>query len=131
MFCPQCRVEYREGFSECADCHVPLLPEPPPEPQLEPDPRLEPDSSLAPESEMALVAVFETQNPIVLALAKGILEDAGVPFVVRGERVLGIPGGGFGFGASSALPSRIEVQRGDQDRATELLSHFEEEHEIP
>ena len=31
MFCPQCRVEYREGFVECSDCHIPLvdrLPEP-------------------------------------------------------------------------------------------------------
>jgi ankyrin repeat protein len=25
MFCPQCRVEYREGFTECSDCRVPLV----------------------------------------------------------------------------------------------------------
>src|SRR4051812_5543669 len=25
MFCPQCRVEYRPGFTRCSDCHVPLV----------------------------------------------------------------------------------------------------------
>ena len=27
MFCPICRSEYREGFSKCSDCGVPLVPE--------------------------------------------------------------------------------------------------------
>jgi hypothetical protein len=27
MICPQCRAEYRQGFTICADCDVPLLPE--------------------------------------------------------------------------------------------------------
>jgi hypothetical protein len=26
MICPQCRAEYREGFTVCADCDVPLVP---------------------------------------------------------------------------------------------------------
>ena len=25
MYCPECRCEYRDGFAECSDCHVPLL----------------------------------------------------------------------------------------------------------
>ena len=25
MFCPLCQSEYREGFSECAECHVQLV----------------------------------------------------------------------------------------------------------
>ncbi len=25
MFCPQCKAEYREGITECADCQVPLV----------------------------------------------------------------------------------------------------------
>jgi len=25
MFCPYCRTKYREGFTECADCRVPLF----------------------------------------------------------------------------------------------------------
>ncbi len=27
MICPQCRAEYRQGFSVCADCDVPLVPQ--------------------------------------------------------------------------------------------------------
>jgi len=25
MYCPKCKAEYRDGFIECADCHVPLV----------------------------------------------------------------------------------------------------------
>jgi hypothetical protein len=45
MFCPSCQAEYREGFTECADCRVPLLHEP-----------------LAPPPGAELVAVFERRN---------------------------------------------------------------------
>jgi hypothetical protein len=26
MFCPLCRSEFRDGFTECSDCHVALVP---------------------------------------------------------------------------------------------------------
>ena len=29
MFCPNCAAEYREGFTICADCKIPLVTEPP------------------------------------------------------------------------------------------------------
>lgn len=35
MFCPRCRAEYREGFTECADCKVSLVLECPPAPKPE------------------------------------------------------------------------------------------------
>ena len=25
MFCPLCQAEFRPGFTECSDCHVPLV----------------------------------------------------------------------------------------------------------
>jgi hypothetical protein len=34
MFCPKCRAEYREGFTSCSDCHIPLVPELGPAPVL-------------------------------------------------------------------------------------------------
>lgn len=37
MWCPQCRNEYREGITECADCHVSLVDELPPEEIKNPD----------------------------------------------------------------------------------------------
>jgi len=27
MICPQCKAEYRDGFTKCVDCEVPLVPE--------------------------------------------------------------------------------------------------------
>src|SRR5437879_5496681 len=30
MFCPQCKAEYRPGFTRCSDCDVELVCEPPP-----------------------------------------------------------------------------------------------------
>ena len=34
MFCPVCRAEYREGFSECTDCDVGLVEELGPVPKM-------------------------------------------------------------------------------------------------
>lgn len=74
MYCPQCRVEYRDGFTDCSDCQVPLLAgTPPPEPPDGFDPSLD------------LVVVLQTNDIIQLAMTKGLLEDAGIPFFVLGQ----------------------------------------------
>jgi hypothetical protein len=74
VYCPECRVEYRDGFTECSDCHVPLLagalPAEPPDPF---DPALE------------LIVVMETNNGLQLAMATGLLDDAKLPFFVLGQ----------------------------------------------
>ena len=69
MYCPECRVEYREGFTECSDCRVPLLAG---------TPLPQPEAPFAPDLE--LVVVLETNDAFMLALAKGALEEAGIPF---------------------------------------------------
>jgi len=74
MYCPECRVEYRDGFTECSDRHIPLLAgTPSPEPADLSDPAL------------GLVVVLQTNDGIQLSLAKGLLEDAGIPFFVLGQ----------------------------------------------
>ena len=74
MYCPQCRTEYLESFIECSDCHVPLLRGTPPRaPHNDLDPSLD------------LVEVLETKDAIQLAMAKGLLEDAGIPFYLLGQ----------------------------------------------
>jgi hypothetical protein len=74
MYCPQCRTEYREGFIECSDCHVPLL---------RGTPMRAPHKDLDPS--LDLVEVLETRDAIQLAMAKGLLEDAGIPFYLLGQ----------------------------------------------
>jgi hypothetical protein len=74
MYCPQCRVEYREGFTECSDCHMALLAGAPPAEAPDPfDPSLE------------LVVVLESNDPMQLAMATGLLEEAEIPFFVLGQ----------------------------------------------
>jgi hypothetical protein len=69
VYCPECLIEYREGFTECADCHVPLLAGTPPAGPGSPfDPGLN------------LVVVLETNDAFTLAMAKGALEEAGIPY---------------------------------------------------
>ena len=74
MYCPECRIEYLEGSTECADCHVPLLagtPPPPPETAFDPD--------------LNVVVVLETNDAFTLALAKGVLQEADIPYFVLNE----------------------------------------------
>lgn len=106
MYCPQCFVEYRDGFTECSDCHVPLLAGAPPPEAPDPfDPALD------------LVVVLETNDGIQLAMAKGLLEDSGIPF--------------FGLGQIATLVQdvdpflhkwvRLQVPRDRETEARELL----------
>jgi hypothetical protein len=74
MYCPECEVEYRPGFTECADCHVSLVDALPPPAEV-PSPDLE------------LVLVLEGNNAIAEAVAKMALEQAGIPFYVQGEEI--------------------------------------------
>jgi hypothetical protein len=73
VYCPQCKLEYREGFTECSDCHVPLVTGTPPDPHSEFDPDLD------------VVDLLETQDSIQLAMVKGLLEDSGIPFYLDGQ----------------------------------------------
>ncbi|MBZ5626630.1 MAG: DUF2007 domain-containing protein [Acidobacteriia bacterium] len=74
MYCPECGVGYRAGFTECSDCHVGLVEELP-APAEVPSPDLE------------LVRVLEGNNQIAAAVAKMLLEEAGIPFYMEGEEV--------------------------------------------
>ena len=93
MYCPQCRAEFREGFTECSDCHVPLRAgPPPPEPPSRFDPSLDP------------VIVLVTNDQIHLAMAKGLLEEAGIPFLALGEIAMLVTG------ADPLLHNWVEIQ---------------------
>jgi hypothetical protein len=81
MYCPECRAEFREGFTACSDCHVPLVAALKPEPSddTERDPGV-------PSPDVEMVTVFASGDPMVLALAKGSLEDANIPFFFDGGK---------------------------------------------
>jgi hypothetical protein len=109
MYCPQCRVEYRDGSTECSDCHVPLLPGAcPPATQSAFDPAME------------LVVVLETHDAIQLAMAKGLLEDAGIPLFVLGQ-IATLYQGVDGFLRKRA---RLQVPSDREAEARELLEQL-------
>lgn len=108
MYCPQCGVEYREGFTECSDCHVPLEAGSPPDPNAEFDPKLD------------VVVVLETNDRIQAALAKGVLEEAGIPFFVLGQ-ITTLVNDVDGFVRKWV---RFQVPRDRESEARELLEQM-------
>jgi hypothetical protein len=116
LYCPQCQVEYREGFTECAECHVPLLPGAPPE---------EPASAFDPT--LGLVVVLETNDRVQLAMAKGLLEEAGIPFFVLGQ-IATLVQDVDGF-LNKWL--RVQVPRDREAEARELLAEIEAQDSLP
>lgn len=113
MFCPECRAEYREGFTECADCKVPLVPELPPEPEPE---------------YVEFATVLETGNPAIIAMAKSVLEAAGIECFAKGEGLQELfAAGGLGAHFNPVTgPVEIQVRLEDEEEARKLLDDLEE-----
>ena len=73
MYCPECGSEYREGFTTCVDCEVPLTEAPPPDVEVHPD--------------LQFVTVFEGSDPAALALAESLLLEEKIPYFKKSEQV--------------------------------------------
>jgi len=109
MYCPQCGTAYRDHFTECSDCHVALLPgSSPAEPPEPPDPF---------DPKIDLVVILETTSGIELALAKGALEDARIPFFVLGQITRLVND----IDPFLYKLARVQVPRDREDEARQLL----------
>lgn len=73
MWCPKCKSEYREGITECPACKVPLA---------------ETLETAETEQQREPVLLMAFQDREELALAMGLLDAAGIPYLTRE------PGGG-------------------------------------
>jgi hypothetical protein len=104
-------AEYREGVTECSDCRIPLLPGEPPQPDA--DTEFDPN--------MELTVVFDSNDPVLIAMAKGALEDAEIPY--------------FGLNQITRLVNdvdpmlrktiRIQVAADQAEKAREVLAMLE------
>jgi hypothetical protein len=74
VYCPQCRIEFAEGFTECYDCLALLLPG-----------TLPLSATKGWDHSQDLVVVFETNDRERLGMATELLERAGIPFSVLGQ----------------------------------------------
>lgn len=112
MYCPECGSEYREGFTQCVDCEVPLTPEPPAQ-EPEPLPNLE------------LVTVMEVEDPGRLALAESLLMEADIPYTKKNEHVQDLFAGGRIFSNPVVGPILIQVTLDRAEEAQALLDELD------
>jgi hypothetical protein len=112
MTCSQCGGEYRDGFTQCADCDGPLVPMPPPEPSAAEE--LPPDEGL--------VSVLETGDPAEMAFVESLLLEAGIDYTKQGDRVQDLLGIGRlgGFNVLTG-PARLLVSKDDAAAAEAIL----------
>ena len=113
--CPECNVEYTDTAIRCSDCDVELTLGPPIPPIQEehPDPKIE--------------TVYATRNPTLVALAKSLLEDAGIEYFTKSYGIPGFsnPGtlGGLNYVDG---PMEFVVAGKDAPTARELLAHLDD-----
>lgn len=72
--------------------------------------------------------MFESGDPAALAVAKSLLDDAGIPYYAAGENLQSLFGGGALGGFNPIVgPVRIEVAADDARDARELLARLDPE----
>jgi len=108
MFCPECKAEYINGITECADCHISLVWN---LPQEEPDEFVEGE----PVEWQPLVS---TTNQGDLALIKSIFDGEGILYWVQGEN-RGLVPHGITFGAL------IHVDKDRFQEAKDLIQNLD------
>src|ERR1700675_2412729 len=106
MFCPKCRCEYREGFSECADCHVELIPE------LAPLPA-EPKSG----DFVEYKELLSTYNLADIAFIESVLDSEKIIYFMQNEE--------FNTLTFSPQPVRVMVNTDQIEKAKQLLKDFQ------
>ena len=77
MFCPQCKAEYRQGFTVCADCEVPLVWQLPAAPGAAPE--ADPSGQNPEPTEDPLCAFWKGDDPRIHAELCELLEEQGIP----------------------------------------------------
>ena len=109
MFCPDCRAEYRPGFTHCVDCDADLV-------ELLPAQRV---AEAEPE-EAGPAIVFVTSNAFEAALVKSCLEASGVEVCLFDENISRIQP----FYAALIGGIRVAVARDQEDLARAVLAEY-------
>jgi len=129
-FCPRCGAEYREGFTVCADCGIPLVHELP----VKEEPEKRPEVSEAGQEETGSddwVTVLEGVSAEDLMVKRSVLDSTGIPSLVEGaESQEPVTPGQLGTAASVPLGAgKLQVRREDLDDAREILGVKDEDPE--
>ena len=116
MFCPQCKAEYRVGFTRCSDCDVELVDNLPVATPVVDVPHRFVADRFQPELELVVIRTY--QRGVDADLAKSVLEAAGIPSMIRGDN-----GRRYYYGYGLALNTGIEllVRAEDAQDAEKIL----------
>lgn len=118
MICPKCGAEYQSGFTQCSDCLIPLV--------ENTDVAAREDPVASSGGPVKTVAVFRSGDPGRIALAKSILQSAGVPFVALNEAVQQWVGAGLVGGYNIvAGPVELCVPEADAVDARQMIADLE------
>jgi len=97
MFCPECKSEYRQGFTRCTDCDMDLVHELPSE-----------------EAEFVeYVQVLATHNAADISFIKSILDSEEVEYFLKGEL--------FNQLEPPVQPATLMVRKDQVETANDLL----------
>jgi putative signal transducing protein len=107
MQCPNCRADCGHESARCANCGASLV-------------IAHPDANSSFDPGLDVIVVLATNNRIQLAMAKGLMEDAGIPFFVLGQIATLVQD------VDPFLQKwvRLQVPRDREAEARELLENF-------
>ncbi len=103
MYCPQCRSEYRSGFTHCAECNVALVD------QLEPE-----NAGALNDAELVVVRTYSDETEA--SLAKTALEASSIECMIRSDDYGGLTPLSLTRGVD------LLVRSEDFEKADEILS---------
>jgi hypothetical protein len=114
MYCPKCKNEYREGFSTCSDCHIPLVE------HLS-------EESIIQEDGMNIVKITSVSNEVDAGLIMDLLFNNNIPCFKKS-----VGSGGYMniFMGYSIFGEEIYVSEKDVNKAQELLNELSTETDI-
>ena len=120
-WCPKCHAEYREGFTTCVDCQVPLTDR---KPEGSPQPT---DAAALGLSLMDPVVVYEAKDAGHAAMICEMLRNADIPAAMRDSEELG--GLLRVYTGSSFYGMSVLVDRSQAEQAREALQVWAEQDE--
>lgn len=122
-WCPKCKSEYREGFTECATCHVPLVDELPEEDET----RVQDTVQAGPAEETVQIAnpiaVYTSERRIDAEMVRDMLQDSGI---AAGMRQVMIQQSGAVTGRRARYGVELVVDAADTARARQLIDEMKQ-----
>ena len=115
-WCPKCRAEYREGFTECSTCQVPLVDTMPEENEVP-----EREEFVLPEGMEKPIAVYTAKNRLEAETVCDLLRDHGIAVFDRPAAFRQIQAYS---GADARFGVEILVDASQTARARELIEEM-------